>query len=168
MTAFYILFHVVLIRLNGYHQVVDNLKYYVETNSSFSLQLRQTFIEGGHENITYNQLYEFWDYWITGHLNYSNRSIFFDQLYQFSNTSTGTEIIRSKRGNGWLSQWLQIMKIFSDSINSSWIIPYWLQWNRINITQYKIPENGYKTFNQLFIREIKSEYRLIESPQNAS
>lgn len=46
---------------------------------------------------------------------------------------------------------------------SVWLIDRFVKNNGIDLSRYKIPENGYSSFNEFFMREIKDEFVSINS-----
>ncbi len=52
-------------------------------------------------------------------------------------------------------------KVLSSSF-SRHIIPFFIKKNNIDINEYEIAPKGFKSFNDFFIRKIKSNYRIIE------
>eukprot|EP01084_Bolivina_argentea_P178085 307873_1 len=153
----------------GYHEIVNVLQDYVETNPDFAQQLTWMFIEADATNTTYNDMYEFFDKWITIAQNITIFDEFTQTLYRFGiQTSNGTDIFSSNIGQQWFMNYTKVRKLFHDSPNSSYIIPAWESWNAINMSLYKIPPNGFQNFNEFFSRKIYSKYRPIASPNNRS
>eukprot|EP01084_Bolivina_argentea_P134153 236692_1 len=162
----------------GYHAVVNRLQNYVNSNQTFAIQLNQTFVEANSSNITFTEMYQFFDLWIVKAPNTS--SMLYGKYYQYDNyfssilykfavyTPTGSIIFSSHVGQEWFQSYLNAVKRFCDSPNSTNVIQGWKARPDINMTEYIIPQNGYQSFNEFFAREIKSEYRPIASPTNDS
>eukprot|EP01084_Bolivina_argentea_P206630 352721_1 len=157
----------------GYHHVVDELRNYVENNETFAKQLNVTFEEAGYgENststITYNDMYNFFDAWLDIALPPNNET-WIHILYKFGcATSTGSQLFSSVKSQQWMLKYMIEMRKFADSNNSTYIIPKWIDYFNVNISEYIVPVNGYQSFNAYFTREFNKTLNLrpIDSPNN--
>lgn len=151
---------------SGYHPIVDQLQNYVESNQTFASLINKTFDEAGTPNATYTDMYEFFDYWVVKAPNVSH-SNFSELLSQYGvDTETGSEIFSSRKAQEWFQAYMNQVKEFCDSPNSTNVVPYWEARSDINMTEYIIPNGGYSSFNAFFSREIQPQYRPIDSPDN--
>eukprot|EP01084_Bolivina_argentea_P206435 352475_1 len=171
-------FYVLFLTLNslfivsfGYHSIVNKLQKYVEANSTLAMQLNRTFIEAngpGKNNVTYTDMYEFFDRWITK----APRVIDNDFSYGLSKygqyTETGSTIFSSRIAQMWFQEYMNNVKQYCDSINSTNVVPEWEARPDINMSEYIIPPNGFQSYNDFFARQIKPEYRPIDSSNNDS
>eukprot|EP01083_Nonionella_stella_P053558 141646_1 len=128
-------------KATSYSEIVNELKNYIETNKTFAIQVNETFIEAGYgpnssNPITYDDMYKFWDFWITNAPMYN--SSFLDTVSHFATTTTGNMIFKTQKAAQWAAEWQHERKEYCNSYNSTWVIPIWEQWNEINMTQYII------------------------------
>lgn len=63
----------------------------------------------------------------------------------------------------WLKKFMAARKKYLDTEVSTQAIPLWLIEKDIDISQYKMPKNGYQSFNEFFRRELKPGTRAIHS-----
>ena len=170
-----VLIGVLLIKLfastSGYHPVVNQLKSYVESNKTFALQLNATFIEAGFgpnasSAVTYTTMYNFFDNSIRNIPSPYNWSYYSSTVTKFSATKTGSDILSYESTKLWFTSYFHARKHFADSNQSINIIPLWINWNQINMSQYIIPSSGFESFNDFFSRNIKSGARPIDSINN--
>eukprot|EP01084_Bolivina_argentea_P122995 217977_1 len=161
--------------LTQYAPIVNELAQFVSSNKTFAMELNETFIEAGFgpnstNTTTYNEMYEFYDSWLTNmpdleHCKLVSLSTYMDP-YLF--TLTGYNILTYNFTYKWFSNYLNEWKIFLDSPDSTKIISQWEKCPLINMTEYVIPSNGkWNSFNEFFTREIHPTYRPISAPNNS-
>ncbi len=56
---------------------------------------------------------------------------------------------------------------FADSSISRYFIKSFIKRNKIDMSDYIVPEGGYKTFNEFFYRKLKPNRRIIDSDSNS-
>ena len=139
----------------SYHPIVNKLQNYIEANETFAALVNQTFIEGGTKSMTYEDMYIFFDSYITIAPNVSNNTYWNHLIHYIWYTPTGNQLASEPKSQAWFHSYLVNRRQFCDSINSSYIVPAWTSSPEINMSEYVIPSNGYQSFNQFFAREIK-------------
>jgi phosphatidylserine decarboxylase len=94
-------------------------------------------------------------------------SAFIELFYEFHyNNEPAIRIVTQFPGYEWTKYFLDWRKKYMDSPRSLWTIDDWKKdpsWN-----DYIIPEGGFKSFNELFTRKIKSGLRPIDEPHDLS
>eukprot|EP01084_Bolivina_argentea_P255901 430611_1 len=148
-----------------YHPIVIEMKNYIESNKSFATLINKTYIEAGYGPnsmvpLTYNNLYRFWNFWITNPPQPNNSFLCIVDT-TFSRTKTGSKILSSKVVENWVARWQKARKQFCDSTDSISVIPFWIDWHKMDMSEYIIPKNGFKSFNDFFSRYIDMKYRPI-------
>ena len=155
---------------NSYKPIVQQLKHYVETNETFAQQLNQTFIEGTELNnmalCDYNDMYNFFNNILSTALNGSNVLYIVNQLLNYSDTPTGSKLMLEPQTSQWFAQWLNEWKIYLDSPNSTNVLESW--YVHTNMSEFIIPPNGFKSFNDFSTRKIKPGVRPIAAISNNS
>lgn len=149
-----------------YHPIINELKEYVENNEDFALQLNMTFIQGGHgpnsdKPITYKDMYEYLDSVLTLSPSKENSMDVPLTFFHFARTEMGSILIQNETVNKWIQKWLNVWKEYLDSPESTSNLDTWLE--SMDMTDFIVPENGYKSFNQFFTRLIQTEKRPIHS-----
>eukprot|EP01084_Bolivina_argentea_P269967 458935_1 len=152
------------------HPIVQKLKNYVESNNTFALQLNETYIEEANKTssniMNYDNMYIFFNTILTTAPNVSNMGYPHITILEYVDTIIGNKLILQENVIGWFNQWLYVWKQYLDSFNSTNVLEGW--YNICNMSEYIIPSNGYQSFNDFFIREIKPELRPISQPTNNS
>jgi phosphatidylserine decarboxylase len=80
----------------------------------------------------------------------------------------GQQIVGQDPGLGWTRDFAEARRRFLDSQASTAVLPQWLADPTIHIEQCIIPAEGFKSFNEFFIRELKPGTRPIASPVDDS
>ena len=71
----------------------------------------------------------------------------------------------------WFVKFLDLRGKFINSVESATSIPHWMEYggdkdHPFNIANYIVPKEGFKTFNQFFLREVKPELRPLAGDDN--
>eukprot|EP01084_Bolivina_argentea_P029481 54749_1 len=156
----------------SYYHLVDELENYINTNSTFALQVNQTFEEAGYGQnssnpMTYQKMYQFFNIQLTTAPEPYNES-FNLALSPFVMTLTGQTIINSRIAQEWMASYLIELKKYCNSINSTNVVPNWENYYLVNMSEFIVPTNGYQSFNDFFTRKFKPGMRTIDSPKNNS
>ena len=151
--------------------VVEELKLYVETNATFAAELNQTLIEGAKlSNLNsipnYNDMYTFFNNALTIAPTATNPVMIDFILFNYTRTQTGNQIIPQMKTINWFYNWLYQWNIYLNSFESTSVLPGW--YDIINMSEYIIPQNGYQSWNEFFIRKIKPNVRPIDSKNNSN
>ena len=159
--------------VNGYHPIVNKLEKYINTNATFALLVNETFVEGATNNskpITYNDMYNFFDFWLTQSPNVSSNMTYYDLIRKYLwDTPTGNQLCGEQLSQSWFHKYLQERRKFLRSPNSTYVIPSWERVYNINMSEYIVPpNNSWSSFHEFFIREVKPELRPISQPYNNS
>ena len=80
----------------------------------------------------------------------------------------GQKIVGEDPGLNWTRQFVDARRIFLESPESNATISQWMDDPSIHMEQYVIPPEGFKSFNQFFIRDLKPGTRTVASPLDDS
>jgi phosphatidylserine decarboxylase len=76
----------------------------------------------------------------------------------------GQQVVGTQPGLGWSREFVAARGKFLDARESTASIPKWIADPSIQIGQYIVPPEGYKSFNAFFVRDLKPGTRPIASP----
>eukprot|EP01084_Bolivina_argentea_P307271 531073_1 len=152
----------------SYNPIVQKLKNYVETHKEFAADLDKIYHEAGYSNMTYDIMYKFFNKWLTTAPNPQQLLNILPSmtLYQFTKTKAGNATIFKQHTVKWFYEWIETWKQYLDSYESTSVIPLYYNYPMFNLGEYIVPQNGFKSFNHFFTRQIKPELRPITSPNN--
>ena len=153
---------------------VKNLKNLYKNNQ----ELRKTvdlMLENVHElpngnpnpwkDKSVDDLYGFlndWFYFLPNTHNGLDRILKFTFLY-YKNPD-GMNFILSEPGLSWANSFIEERGKYMDSPDSAKIIEEWLSDNSLGNEDFVLPENGFKSFNEFFTRDLKPGTRPIDDP----
>lgn len=80
----------------------------------------------------------------------------------------GQQIVGTEPGLSWSRDFVAARGKFMDSKESTATIKQWLDDPSIASDQYVIPPNGFQSFNEFFIRDLKPGMRAVASPNDDS
>ena len=80
----------------------------------------------------------------------------------------GQQIVGQEPGLSWSKEFVTERGIFMDSQASTATIQQWIDDPKIHIEEYIVPPNGFQSFNEFFIRDLKPGVRTIASPTDDS
>ena len=170
------LFTILLIGLSSSAQddslPVKNLKSLYENNKDFKKTV-DLMLENVHElpngnpnpwkDKSVDDLYDFlneWFYFLPNTHNGLDRILKFTFLY-YKNPN-GMKFVLSEPGLSWANSFIDERGKFMDSPESVKIIEEWLSDNTLKNEDFILPEEGFKSFNEFFIRDLKPGTRPID------
>ena len=121
------------------------------------------------EGKSIEDLYAFlneWFYFLPNKENGLDRIMEFSLLY-YKNPQ-GLAFINQQPGRSWALQFVEERGRFLDSIASLDGVKQWLEDSSINNEEFVVPADGYKSFNDYFVRDIKPGRRPVDSLENDS
>ncbi len=80
----------------------------------------------------------------------------------------GQMVVGEDPGLSWTRQFVEARRKFLESQESTQSISQWMADPSIHMEQYIIPPDGFKSFNQFFIRDLKPGTRTVASPLDDS
>jgi len=83
--------------------------------------------------------------------------------WSLASESTSSVWLRDPQLIGWLESFVQVRGEFMDS-NASWtpdVEQAW--WAVVNQSEYYVPPEGFSTFNEFFTREVRREFRPVDT-----
>ena len=80
----------------------------------------------------------------------------------------GQQIVGKDPGLSWYKDFIVARGKFMDSKESTATIPKWIADPAIQIEQYIVPPEGFKSFNEYFVRDLKPGMRTVASPTDDS
>lgn len=93
-----------------------------------------------------------------------------DKIMEFSflyyKNPKGLEFINEEPGLSWANRFVELRGKYMDSKDSVVGVKQWLNDKSIDHSDFVVPANGYQSFNEYFIREIKPGVRPISEKDN--
>ena len=157
---------------------VVELKALYENDKAFSSTIDRMFenvqpLEDGSQNPWAGKdvvdLYEFineWFYFLPDTHNALDRILEFTFLY-YENPA-GMEFILGDQGRNWTISFVEERGKYLDSPESTQIIEKWLNDPALNNDEFVYPKEGFDSFNDFFIRDLKPGSRPIEGVTDQS
>ncbi len=112
-----------------------------------------------------NDLYDFlneWFYFLPNTHNGLDKILQFTFLY-YKNPD-GMKFVLSEPGLSWSNSFIEERGKFMDSPESAKIIEDWLSDNSLGNEDFVLPDEGFKSFNDFFTRDLKPGTRPIDDP----
>jgi phosphatidylserine decarboxylase len=173
-----------------YPKVVEQLQNVLISNPELSTSVLYTLKNVPQSDwahgTTLDDLYLFFTSWLSALVVPSNSSLtistttdnkltfitpnpltYISPMWSLASETSNSVWVRNPELITWLQTFIQSRGSFMDS-KESWnqhIESEW--WMRVNKTEYKIPTDGFQTFNDFFTREIIEEYRPVDRDINA-
>ena len=144
---------------------VQNLKELYKTDKVFQTTIKAMFenlqdlpdgTRNPWRNKNINDLYSFlneWFYFLPNTHNGLDRIVNFTMLY-YQNPA-GMKFILEEPGLSWANYFVEERGKFMDSQASAHIISEWLDDPSLNNDDFVMPLDGFKSFNEFFIRDLK-------------
>jgi phosphatidylserine decarboxylase len=118
---------------------------------------------------TISDLYDFlneWFYFLPNSENGLDRIIEFTMLYY--NNPLGMKFVLEEPGLSWTNYFVEERGKFMDSPASAKIVNDWLADRSLGNEDFVLPEQGFQSFNEFFIRDIKPGARPISAVKDNS
>ncbi len=157
---------------------VKNLKKLYSTDQEFKKTIDLMFeniheLPNGNSNPwkdkNVDDLYDFlneWFYFLPNTHNGLDRILKFTFLY-YKNPD-GMKFVLSEPGLSWTNLFIEERGKFMDSSESARIIEEWLSDNSLKNEDFVLPEEGFKSFNEFFTRDLKPGTRPIDDATDES
>ncbi len=157
---------------------VKALRVLYENNQEFRSTMDQAFVTITDENNPWHKkqfddLCKFFNDWY--YLEPVNNSPTFDEFeyitkfaWFYYKNEFGQQIVGKEPGLSWSKDFVVARGKFMDSPASTTSIPQWIADPAIAIEQYIVPPNGFQSFNEFFVRDLKPGTRTIASPTDDS
>jgi phosphatidylserine decarboxylase len=157
---------------------VKNLKNLYSKNKDFKKTIDLMFeniheLPNGNPNPwkdkSVDDLYNFlneWFYFLPNTHNGLDRILKFTFLY-YKNPD-GMKFVLSEPGLSWTNSFIEERGKFMDSPESAKIIEEWLSDNSLKNEDFVLPEEGFKSFNEFFTRDLKPGTRPIDDATDES
>jgi phosphatidylserine decarboxylase len=117
---------------------------------------------------TFDDLVQFFDEWYFLQPTPSGAQDEFNYIEKFAwfyyNNEYGQQIVGHDPGLSWTRDFVEARRKFLESRASTASIAQWTSDPSIHIEQYVVPPDGFKSFNEFFIRELKPGTRTVASP----
>lgn len=107
-----------------------------------------------------------WFYFLPTSENGLDRIVEFSMLY-YQNPE-GLKLILTEPGLGWTLKFVRARGAFMDSPASLSAVERWLSDAAINNDEYVVPEGGFSSFNDYFVRDLKPGRRPVAAPEDNS
>jgi len=115
---------------------------------------------------TVGDMYGFFDDWLVFLPTPADARRYMDAFYEFTDSTDGRAAVLEEPFRNWLYDFMMARGEFMDSEASADVIPWWTSHLDMHIEDYVIPDDGFQSFNDFFIRHIKPEVRPIASPDD--
>jgi phosphatidylserine decarboxylase len=120
----------------------------------------------------FDDLLKFFDEWYHLQPTPSGAQDEFNYIEKFSwfyyKNKYGQKIVGNDPGLSWTREFVKARRKILESPESTATIQQWVDDPAIHIEQYIVPSDGFKSFNEFFIRDLKSGTRTIASPLDDS
>jgi phosphatidylserine decarboxylase len=157
---------------------VKSLKELYENDKDFKKTI-DLMLENVHElpngnpnpwkNKSVDDLYSFlneWFYFLPNTHNGLNRILEFTFLY-YQNPD-GIKFVLTEPGLSWANSFIEERGKFMDSPESTKVIEDWLSDNSLKNEDFVLPQEGFKSFNEFFTRDLKPGTRPIDDATDES
>jgi len=153
---------------------VKQLRALYESDKAFHATMDKAFAAmKGRENPwhgkTFNDLCRFFNDWF--HLVPINGSPKYDEFtyiktfsWFYYRNAYAQRIVGKEPGLSWTRDFVAARGKFMDSAESTATIKQWLDDPSMAMDQYVVPPQGFKSFNEFFIRDLKPGARTVASP----
>ena len=168
---------------NSSHYVIDNLVELFQNDDHLTKQFRLAFSALPENSEWYGKnidnFYSFFEEWLYYNPKINSPKEYTDKFKAFyfadipnsrrkSPIHESIEAVTNPKFIEWLKIFVEARGTYLDSSDSLEIVQEWLNDESIRIEDYKIPENGFSSFNDFFTRELKENVRPIYKPNNPS
>ncbi len=124
------------------------------------------------KNKNFDDLLKFFDEWYHLHPTPSGAQDEFNYIEKFFwfyyKNEYGQQIVGKDPGLSWTREFVKARRKILESPESTATIQQWFDDPAIHIDQYIVPPDGFKSFNEFFIRDLKPGTRTIASPLDDS
>lgn len=163
--------------LNSEHNqdAVKSLKWLYDNDSDFHQLIDNMFanihpLKNGKANPwqgkDINDLYEFVERWSHFLPTARDGLSYIREFQQLIDSNVyGERFVKQQPGRSWTRHLANIRRLTMTSPESKKRIKEWINEPRIRIDDYVIPEGGFDTFNDFFVRELKTP-RTVTSPKD--
>jgi phosphatidylserine decarboxylase len=157
---------------------VQALRVLYETNKDFHATMDRAFAAITDEKNpwhqkTFDDLCRFFNAWY--YLLPVNNSPLFDEFefikkfaFFYDQNEFGQQVVGTDPGLRWTRDFVAARGKFMDSRASTDTLPQWLADPSIHIGEYVVPPEGFQSFNEFFVRDLKPGTRTIASPADDS
>jgi phosphatidylserine decarboxylase len=157
---------------------IQTLRTLYENNREFHTTMDQAFATINDENNPwykkkFDDLCKFFNDWY--YLVPVNNSPAFDEFvyitklaWFYYKNEFGQQIVGKDPGLSWSKDFVAARGKFMDSKESTTTIPQWIADPSIEIGQYIVPPDGFQSFNEFFVRDLKPGTRMVASPTDDS
>jgi phosphatidylserine decarboxylase len=154
------------------HKVVQRLEYLVDTNATLRGEIEdalraQTESSFWHDR-TLEDMFDFFDEWLVFLPKPDDARKYMDAFYDFAGSGKGREIAAKEPLKSWLYEFVVARGQFMDSEESAAALTWWLNDPEMNMQDYIVPPDGYRSFNEFFTRETKPGVRTVDAPDDTS
>lgn len=152
---------------------VERLKALYSTDTAFRQQVESTFenlhdLPNGEPNPwqgkTIEDLYDFLNEWFYFLPNTENGLDYIMHLsWPYYKNPHGLELVREEPGSSWTRFFVEQRGKYMDGEASTAGLDVWLEDPKTKIDELIVPEGGFGSFNEFFIRELKPGARPIDA-----
>ncbi|MCP5107817.1 MAG: phosphatidylserine decarboxylase, partial [bacterium] len=175
---FFTVFTSAMVPAKEYAEPVQRLKKLYKTDKTFKkkLDLALAHVQDKPDGTpnpwkgkTVNHLYDFFNDWYyflpvtTDSMTYIGTFSWF-----FYKNPYALKVVREEPGLSWTRAFVEARGTYMDSSESVKTIPEWLHAPGTHMEQFIVPPGGFKSFNEFFVRRLKTGVRPITAPTDDS
>jgi phosphatidylserine decarboxylase len=157
---------------NHYQPTIQKLENIIASDSKLRTNIASALSEQNSKSYWYQHttadMLDFLNEWLTYPPKPDDVRKYMDAFYEFAGAGKGREIASSEPFKSWLYDYMIAIGKFMDSSESAKDLPLWFNNPSINMADYIVPEDGFKSFNAFFTRSLKPGARPVESIEDAS
>ncbi|MCP4368886.1 MAG: phosphatidylserine decarboxylase [Deltaproteobacteria bacterium] len=158
------------VEMTKHTDIVLKLLDIVNSNEVLRTKIENVLKEQKPESFWYKKsiedMYNFFDEWLRFLPIIEDVRVYIDRFSEFDRSSG--DIVRQSPFKEWIGDFVKARGQYMDSGESIHVIDEWLNHPEVNIGDYIVPPNGFKSFNEFFTRKIKPGKRPINSPNDNS
>ncbi len=117
---------------------------------------------------TADDMVPFFAEWLTSNPTPENPGNYIRLFDELANSTGGEQLFNNNVFSSWFIEFLNARGDYFDTVASASSIPEWVADTTIHIDEYIIPEGGFANFNELFLRNIKTDSRPLAGEGNPS
>ena len=140
-----------------YPPIIVKLQKIIENNKDCKQKLEHLLENSGvpeWQNRSISEFVDFFDEWLTFDPTPTAVKTYVNDIYTLFAAPGGREVLGSEPLIDWLRLFMIARGCYLDSPQSCSTLDEWIKDPEIEINQYKIPDCGFKSFNDFFTRQI--------------
>lgn len=156
----------------SWEQVPLELELLIETTPELSDMIEEVL--GMHSDTSYwygyttDDLVNFFGEWITYHPAPENPALYIEPFDHLVNSDGGELLFNNNVFSSWFIRFLDARGDYLSSPVSAAAVPVWLSDTALHIEDYVIPDGGFTSFSDYFLRELREDSRPLDGQGDPS